>query len=330
MTIADSIRILFLSDTHLGFDLPMRPRVERRRRGPDFFRNFEIALEPAFKGEVDLVVHGGDLFFRARMPPAIVDRTFAIIHRLVESGIHFYLVPGNHERSRIPPHLLSWHPRLHIFDEPKTYLHASDKGTIALAGFPYARNVRSRFTELLSATRIERFGAEMRLLCIHQVVEGAQVGPANFTFRSGAEVIPGAAIPNGFDVVLSGHIHRGQLLEHDLAGRQLSAPVIFSGSTERTSFAEKDETKGYVLLEIDELMRTSFVPLRARPMVQLTLAPREGQIERAIREGLRDLAPDSIVRIQLAGDIKQGLLTASRLRELAPATMNVAMREYNA
>ena len=38
---------LFVSDTHLGFDLPRRPRVERRRRGPDFFENFERALEPA-------------------------------------------------------------------------------------------------------------------------------------------------------------------------------------------------------------------------------------------------------------------------------------------
>ncbi len=26
------IRILFLADTHLGFDLPQRPRIDRRRR----------------------------------------------------------------------------------------------------------------------------------------------------------------------------------------------------------------------------------------------------------------------------------------------------------
>ena len=31
------IRVLLLADTHLGFDLPSKPRVERRRRGPDFF-----------------------------------------------------------------------------------------------------------------------------------------------------------------------------------------------------------------------------------------------------------------------------------------------------
>jgi hypothetical protein len=34
------IRILLIADTHLGFDLPFRPRINQRRRGPDFFRQF--------------------------------------------------------------------------------------------------------------------------------------------------------------------------------------------------------------------------------------------------------------------------------------------------
>ena len=53
-------RVLLIADTHLGFDLPLRPRVERRRRGPDFFANFDRALEPARRGKVDLLVHGGE------------------------------------------------------------------------------------------------------------------------------------------------------------------------------------------------------------------------------------------------------------------------------
>ena len=54
-----AIRVLLLADTHLGFDQPVRPRVERRRRGPDFFANTRLALAPALRGEVDLVVHLG-------------------------------------------------------------------------------------------------------------------------------------------------------------------------------------------------------------------------------------------------------------------------------
>ena len=62
------IRILLIADTHLGFDLPFRPRIKRRRRGPDFFANFERALKPAISGEVDAIVHGGDVLYRSKVP----------------------------------------------------------------------------------------------------------------------------------------------------------------------------------------------------------------------------------------------------------------------
>jgi 3',5'-cyclic AMP phosphodiesterase CpdA len=61
-------RILLIADTHLGIDLPLRPRVQRRRRGHDFFANLDRALQPALDGEVDAVVHGGDLYYRSRVP----------------------------------------------------------------------------------------------------------------------------------------------------------------------------------------------------------------------------------------------------------------------
>ncbi len=49
------IRLLFLADTDLGYDLPFRPRIQRRRRGPEFFANFKRALQPAVEGRVDCV-----------------------------------------------------------------------------------------------------------------------------------------------------------------------------------------------------------------------------------------------------------------------------------
>ena len=97
-----AIQILFLSDTHLGFDLPFKPRVKRIRRGPDFFNNMEIALNFAVEHKVDCIVHGGDLFYRSKVPQQLVDMAFEPLIRTAESGIPIYLVPGNHERSNIP------------------------------------------------------------------------------------------------------------------------------------------------------------------------------------------------------------------------------------
>ena len=44
---ATDVRILLLADSHVGFDLPLAPRVARRRRGHDFLANHSAALEPA-------------------------------------------------------------------------------------------------------------------------------------------------------------------------------------------------------------------------------------------------------------------------------------------
>lgn len=85
------VRILFLADTHLGFDMPFKPRIKRRRRGPDFFAGFEQALKPAFQKKVDCVVHGGDLFYRSKVPAGLVSLAFEPLIRVASLGY-----PGIH------------------------------------------------------------------------------------------------------------------------------------------------------------------------------------------------------------------------------------------
>ena len=54
----------------------MRPRVNKRRRGEDFFKNFNTVLSYAKNNKVDLIIHGGDLFFRSKVPDSIIDRVY--------------------------------------------------------------------------------------------------------------------------------------------------------------------------------------------------------------------------------------------------------------
>ncbi len=332
------IRVLLVADTHLGFDLPFRPRIKRRRRGHDFFTNFERALQPALQGEVDLVIHGGDLLYRSRVPAALVEKAMAPLLRVAERGVPVYLVPGNHERSRIPLHLWASHPNIHIFDRPSTYLCSLEEGSVALSGFPFQRGVRDRFGQLVSQTQPQEVTADIRLLCMHQTVEGAQVGVNDFTFRSGPDVVRGCEIPGHFKAILSGHIHRAQVLTNDLRGQPLATPVIYPGSVERTSFAERGEDKCYAILSISisgtrqgRPLDVSFVPLPARPMVSLVIEPgKTGQesLTEHLRRQLAALDPDSVVRVQLRGPYSaraREALSAAQLRELAPPSMNVSL-----
>jgi DNA repair exonuclease SbcCD nuclease subunit len=331
-------RILLIADTHLGFDLPFRPRIERRRRGPDFFANFETALDRAFRQEVDLVVHAGDLFYRSRVPTALVQMAMAPMVRVANAGVPVLIVPGNHERSHIPNHLWGVHPGIHIFDRPGTYEFTIRGLSLAFSGFPFTRRIRDKFPSLVEDTGFKDAGADVRLLCLHQTVEGAQVGTVNYTFRSGPDVIKGVDIPRGFAVVLGGHIHRSQVLRTDLGGRELAAPVVYPGSVERTSFAERDEAKHFVIVQVagsgasgGELVDIDFMPLPARPMVNLVIKPEgmdEAKMSGHLRKRFSELDPDSVVRVQVEGDVPDScrkVLSAPYLRNLAPPSMNVSM-----
>lgn len=334
------VRILFLADTHLGFDYPFNPRIKRRRRGDDFFLNFSRALEPARSGKVDAVVHGGDILFRSKVSARLVDMAFAPLKDIANRGVKVFLVPGNHERSRIPFGLLAVHKNIHIFSHPSTFVLKCQGTTVALSGFPYWRhNVRRQFPSILEETgwRQVEHNSHAKLLCVHHCFEGAKVGPSNYTFRNGEDVIKTSDIPAEFQAVLSGHIHRFQVLTSSLNGLDLKAPIFYPGSIDRTSFAEKDEPKGYLILEITPdskgsiLSKWQFHELPTRPMIKVPiditgLDPH--QLRNRLKISLGRIDPNSIVRIEIQGKYEEKcfqVLRAAEIRTICPREMNASL-----
>ncbi len=324
------VRVVFFSDTHLGFDYPLRGRSTRRRRGRDFFDNYQRVLDYCVDTKPDLVIHGGDFFFRSRVPASIVDMAYGRLVRFADHGIPILIVPGNHERSVLPPSLFLNHPFIHVFDRPRTF--RLDVGGIRLgvSGFPNERNdIRRRFTHLVEQTRWRETRADLRLLCVHQSVEGATVGPGNFTFRQGADVICRRDLPNEFHGVLSGHIHRHQILTG------AHPPVIYPGSIERTSFAEMCEIKGFLELHVRSTDRgvgveTVFHRLPARAMADIVLhewlVP--STLDAYLQAEVSALDDDAIVRLKCAGIASRAivrLLSREHLERIFPDTMNVQL-----
>jgi DNA repair exonuclease SbcCD nuclease subunit len=329
--VSGDIRILLLGDSHLGFDLPVRPRSGRRRRGYDFLANYAAALEPALCGDVDLVVHAGDVFDRPSVVPSIAYQAYQPLKRVADAGVPVFIVPGNHERSRLPHPSLASHPGIHVFDRPRTVVAEVRGTTVALSGFPYERReVRTRFANLLEATGWRDHHAAHRLLCIHHCVEGATVGPANFTFATATDVIRVRDIPDAFTAVLCGHIHRHQVL---MANRWSGcAPVLYPGSIERTSFAEMDEPKGFMVVRLGEVardVRWERRHLPARPMVRRDFdagTMSASRLGAAIRCAITEAARDAVLSIRIAGVLTpehRRAFSAARLRDVIPPTMNI-------
>ena len=128
------------------------------------------------------------------------------------------------------------------------------------------------------------------------------------------------------------------MLKNDLKGRKLAAPVIYPGSIERTSFAERDEGKHYVLLDFEAdgsyggiLNKVEFVDLPARPMISIDVESggySRQELEEYLQVEFSKLDPDSIVRLRILDEITNETaptLSAPALREIAPPTMNVSI-----
>jgi len=320
------VRALFFSDTHLGIDDPPRPRVERRRQGDDFFANAERVVARALAGDVDLVVHGGDLFHRSNVPLCLAERAYALLRKVAEHGVPVVIVPGNHERQALPFPLLLRHPSVFVLDRPKTLRLTLAGLRVALGGFPYLRHARARFAAALAATELARAPADLRLLCMHHCFEGAKVGHHDWTFRDAEDVVRAADLPTGLAAVLTGHVHRHQVLEHDLGGAPLRAPVLYPGSVERTSSAERGETKGYLVLDFDSsgLAGWRFQALPTRPLEVCTL--RRGSFLLQL-EGLRRSLPEDAVLVLRVDGTPTGaealLLRSAALRERFGPQVNV-------
>jgi len=113
--------------------------------------------------------------------------------------------------------------------------------------------------------------------------------------------------------------------------------VLYPGSTERTSFAERAETKGTLMLEVDRSQVATggavgweFRALPVPPMVDVELdgGVSAGPLTARLRESLARLDPCSVVRIRLRGGISPEALPALRaeaLRAAAPPTMHVSV-----
>ena len=296
--LADNISILLFSDTHIGFDHPPTNKSgKNRRRGLDFLNNFKLVVNRALELKVDYVIHCGDVFEKTSVPTFLVDQTYAEFLRLANAEIQVLIVPGNHERSELPPSLFLNHPNIHIFDVSRTYSFSK----LSISGFPYYKgDIRGKFPSIRTKLEENIDPTDFNILCIHHAIDGVKAGHQFFEFRNRKDTLNIKDLPGDFDMILSGHIHKHQILEApSKTGKNV--PIIYSGSTERTMFDEINEVKGYHSLNIkDKAFVHQFHPLQTRPMYQIDLRQEtliSEQLAQFLSTKMKTFEDDAIVQI---------------------------------
>lgn len=258
------MRFIHTADTHLGFEITRIAQSDpkgRMNRADAIFRNFELVTKHALEIGADLFIHSGDLFNKHYIPRDALDLLVQPLLALSESGILVLLIPGNHEKSEFPFDLFYGCRTVFVFDRPKTICLHLGGYSVAIAGFPFIReHSRRTFLRALTETEYESVRSDLNILVTHQAFDQAEVGPGNFVFREGRrDTVSRRAVPLNFDYIAAGHIHRHQILPHPL---KPGLNFVYPGSTQRVSFAEMSEEKGFIEGElVNGRIETRFISL---------------------------------------------------------------------
>jgi DNA repair exonuclease SbcCD nuclease subunit len=213
-----------------------------------------------------------------------VDRGVRPFQFAARKGIPVFLIPGNHERSRLPIGLLPFsNDNINLFAEPCSYLFQKNGASIKITGFPHIRHkAGNTFPEILKTAwnncSCNSVKYDFSILVVHQLFAGSRV--ENYTFRSGVDVVPMLQVLRKFDYIACGHVHRFQFLkeeescmlksatrlhaikqDHSVRNRHFGdeasgyphspSPVTaYAGSLERVSIQERSEPKGYIIGEM--------------------------------------------------------------------------------
>jgi len=272
------MRLLAIADTHFGFESGKSAEA-RKFTYESMFNKFEEIIAIAKKQKVDAILHAGDFFNRSAPRKKVLKRSYELVERILLEDIDFLVIPGNHERAKLPESLLSFHKKSHFFNK----LLKVDLDQCSIVGFPFIRNDPQSVAEKVNKLLLAEHKKPNIVLC-HQLFEGATFGPHQFVFRKNHGTINITAAFEDVSLIISGHIHRAQILFDGL--------VVYPGSIERTSFLEFIEPKGYLMIDIESnFIKVEFHTLTSLPMSIIELPVRNIDLDydsllSAIKPGL--------------------------------------------
>jgi len=328
---ADHSSILLFSDTHIGFDhSPTNKPSKNRRRGPDFFNNFKLIIDQALALQVDYVIHCGDVFEKQKVPAFLIDQTYEQFLRLANASIKLFIVPGNHERSVLPASLFLNHPNIYLFDTLRSFVFPG----ISFSGFPYFKgDIRSLFPTFKRQLEKQIRTNDFNMLCVHHAIDGAKAGYNFFEFKNRKDTLNINDLPGSFDLVLSGHIHKHQIMYAENGSKQ-SIPILYSGSTERTMFDEMNEVKGYHTFKIHgKSFEHQFHPINTRPMYRIDLKSKSFSSEKLVNFLAKQIAAfesDAIVQISSDDEAILYQLSTLKTNSFFTDTMNITISGFSA
>jgi DNA repair exonuclease SbcCD nuclease subunit len=269
------MRVLHLSDTHLGKGAYHQVTEQGlNQREEDVHQAFVRVVDKALELRPDVVLHSGDLFDVVRPSNRAIGQAVEQLLRLSKAGIPVVAIAGNHETPRLRE-TGSVFRFFEFFDGLRPVYKGRTEvvriGDLALHAVPQAANeaeVRRHLEEAAPSP-----DAAFNVLTAHVAVSGIKA----FTMGEFNEhVVPTSALHPDFDHIALGHFH---------GCTQLAPNAWYAGSTERMSFNEAGQQKGFLLADL-ERGTVDFHPIATRPMLDLPPLDADGMDAPAVQQAV--------------------------------------------
>jgi len=223
-------RFCHTADWHLDY-----LQYNKKERWEDFFQAANDCIKQIVKEKPDFVIHCGDLFHQFKPLPGAIRQTLAILEKLKEAEIPFYVIRGNHDASKAQAQRYGG-TILKLLDDFGYMNYVQDERVainehISFFGLgEYGKATGTILEEVLRNYPIEE--KKYNILALHGYIQG-QVSD-NLYDLTGYELAS-----RGFNYIALGHYHK----KWEEPANNLYCP----GSTEQTSLNDwgKPDEDGY-------------------------------------------------------------------------------------
>ena len=237
------MKIVHFSDTHLGYSEYYKIDQETgiNQREQDFYDAWNKVIDEIVKHKPDLVLHAGDLFHTTRPGNRAIAIALEGIQRISDNSIPVIIISGNHSTPKIkttgsifesidlfPNVYTAYQSRYERFRIKKCDIHC----------IPHCSLVEE-LSQCYEQIDI-RDDSEYNIFLAHGSWSGNKaysMGEFNEQHLPNPEI----KLERKLDYIALGHYHKYLEIEDH---------IIYSGSTERTSFNEVGYSSGYVWVDL--------------------------------------------------------------------------------
>lgn len=287
------MKILCLSDTHVGAGYE-----HRKDAVADTDRMFAQVANLAVQRGVDLVLHAGDPFHRAKPTPAELHCFKRFCDKLAAAGIPMIALGGNGMHDAAP----GQRSALELFESPLVRVSRAPEYITEFAGVAVCTLPAQPISRLVAASNggaredayaqavdlLLRIAQDLhgsapadrpRILLAHQMVSGASLPTGLPVEQVGSIVLLLWALEGiGYDAIVLGDIHKPQVIESQPFAA--TTPAWYCGSPMCMDFGEADVEHGVWIYETRSdggpTYAPEFVPLEDRRFVTVDVDLVEG------------------------------------------------------